>query len=47
MPDKKTILGTIAGLSLLAILFTEQGAETWRTFLFIGLIFGFGWFLMN
>lgn len=47
MPNKKTILGTIAGLSLLTILFTEQGTTAWKPFAFIGFICGLIWFFMS
>lgn len=42
--DKKEILGMLAVVFFMAILFSEQGSETWKPLAFIGLIFGVFWF---
>ncbi len=42
--DKKEILGTLVAVFFMAILFTQQGSDTWKPLAFIGLIFGVFWF---
>jgi hypothetical protein len=42
--DNKTLFGMLAGISFFAILFTEQGTDTWKLFGLVGLIFGIFWF---
>ena len=44
MPDQKAILGTLAVIFFISILFTFQGSNKWQGLFFIGLIFGVVWF---
>jgi hypothetical protein len=40
---KEEFLGMIAVVFFMAILFTQQGSDTWKLLAFIGLIFGIFW----
>ncbi len=42
--DNKTVIGLLAMFSFLAILFTEQGQDTWKFFFVLGLMFGIFWY---
>ncbi|MEA3414273.1 MAG: hypothetical protein U9Q99_01990 [Nanoarchaeota archaeon] len=44
MLTQKEFLGLVAGITLLAILFTEQGTEIWKPFLLVGMLFTALWY---
>jgi hypothetical protein len=44
MADQKSTLGVLAFVSFLAILFTPQNTEIYKTPLLMGILFGALWF---
>jgi hypothetical protein len=41
--EKEEILGMLAVVFFIAILFTQSGTDNWKPLAFVGLIFGVFW----
>jgi len=45
--EKTELLGGMAGLFFISIFFTPLESDIWKGFLFLGLIFGVGWWFKS